>query len=103
MAEEETDLLISAVNYAESLVRPAEDERTLRAAVDAIAALRIRVVAPDATIARNAARNRGLGISLADGFALSTADARDACVASFDGRVRRALPPAGLQLCAALG
>lgn len=103
MAEEEADLLISAVNYAESLVRPAEDEQTLRAAVDAIASLRIRVVAPDATIARNAARNRGLGISLADGFALATAAARDASVASFDKRVRRALLPVGLQLCPALG
>ena len=99
MAEEETDLLISAVNYAEALVRPAEDERALRTAVDAVASLRIRVVAPDATIARNAARHRGLGISLADGFALATAAAHSASVASFDKRVRRALRPAGLHLC----
>jgi predicted nucleic acid-binding protein len=103
LAETDTDLLLSAVNYAESLVRPAEDERTLRAAVDAIASLRIRVVSPDATVARNAAKNRGLGISLADGFALATAAAHDATVASFDKRVRRALRPAGLRLCPALG
>jgi predicted nucleic acid-binding protein len=32
-----TELVICTVNYAEALVRPAEDERTLRAAVDAIA------------------------------------------------------------------
>ncbi len=102
LAEDETDLLLSAVNYAESLVRPAEDERTLRAAVDAIASLRIRVVSPNATVARNAAKNRGLGISLADGFALATAAAHEATVASFDKRVRRALPPAGLELCEAL-
>jgi predicted nucleic acid-binding protein len=99
MAEEEVDLLISAVNYAESLVRPAEDERTLRAAIDAISALRIRIVAPDAAVARAAARYRNLGISLADGFALGTAKAHKATVASFDRRVRRALRPAGLRLC----
>jgi predicted nucleic acid-binding protein len=102
MAEEEMDLLLSSVNYAESLVRPAEDERTLRAAIDAIAALRIRVVAADPAIARDAARNRSLGISLADGFALATAAAHDATFASFDRRVRRALRPAGLNLCPAL-
>lgn len=102
MIEDETDLLISTVNYAEALVRPAEDERALRAAIDAISTLRIRPVAPDALIARNAARNRSLGISLADGFALATAAAHDATVASFDKRVRRALRPAGLRLCSAL-
>lgn len=99
MAEEEVDLLISAVNYAESLVRPAEDERTLRAAIAAISSLRIRIVAPDAAIARAAARYRNLGISLADGFALATAKAHKATVASFDKHVRRALRPAGLRLC----
>ena len=99
LTEDETDLLLSAVNYAESLVRPAESGATLRAAVDAIASLRIRVLAPDAATARNAARLRGLGISLADGFALATASAHRASVASFDKRVRRALRPAGLRLC----
>ncbi|HEY5708332.1 MAG TPA: PIN domain-containing protein [Solirubrobacterales bacterium] len=103
MSEDETDLLLSAVNYAEALVRPAEDEGTLRAAVDAIASLRIRVVGPDAATARSAARFRGLGISLADGFALATAAAHDASVASFDKRVQRALGPAGLLLCESLG
>ncbi len=102
LVEEESDLLLSAVNYAESLVRPAQDERSLRIAIDSIASLQIRVVPPDATIARDAARHRGLGISLADGFALATASARDATVASFDRRVRRALRPAGLRLYAAL-
>jgi predicted nucleic acid-binding protein len=98
-SRDETELLISAVNYAESLVRPAEDEATLRAAVDAIASLGIRVVALEAATARNAARLRGLGISLADGFALATAAANDASVASFDKRVRRALGSADLRLC----
>lgn len=102
MSGREEALVLSAVNYAEALVRPAADERTLRAAVDAIAALRIRIVAPDAIIAREAAKNRGLGISLADGFALATAAANRATIASFDKRVRRALPRAGLELCSAL-
>lgn len=97
-AAREVELLLCTVNYAEALVRPAEDERSLRAAVDAIASLGIRLFAPDPTVARNAARHRGRGISLADGFALATAVARGASVASFDKRVRRALRPAGLRL-----
>lgn len=93
-------LLISVVNYAETLVRPAEDERTLNVAVDALASLGIEPVAPTAAIAVDAARHRGLNISLADGFALATAQARLASVATFDLRVRRALPIVGLELCA---
>jgi EAL domain-containing protein (putative c-di-GMP-specific phosphodiesterase class I) len=99
MAEGETELLFSAVSYAESLVKPAEDETTLRAATDAIASLGMRILAPDAATARDAARLRGLGVSLADGFALAAALLHDASVASFDERVRRALRPAGLGLC----
>lgn len=102
-AAEEYELLLCTVNYAEALVCPAQDERSLRAAVDAIAALGIRLLAPDAKVAREAARHRGHGVSLADGFALATAAARDASVASFDKRVRRVLGPAGLRLCPALG
>lgn len=102
MIEDETELLLSAINYAESLVKPAEAAQSLRTAVNAIAALQIQVVPPDAVIARSAARHRGLGISLADGFALATAGAHDATVASFDKCVRRALRPAGLRLCAPL-
>jgi len=90
-------LLISLINYAETLVRPAEDERTLNAAVDALAALGIEPVAPTTAIAVDAARHRKLNISLADGFALATAKARLASVASFDLRVRRALPEVGLE------
>jgi predicted nucleic acid-binding protein len=96
------ELLLCTVNYAEALVRPAQDQRSLRAAVDAIAALGIRLLAPDAKVAREAAGYRGHGVSLADGFALATAAGRDASVASFDKRVRRALGPAGLELSPAL-
>ena len=84
-------LLLSLVNYAETLVRPAEDEHTLQAALRALRALEIRLVAPTPAIARSAARHRALGISLADGFAVATAQAHAASVASFDRRVRRAL------------
>jgi predicted nucleic acid-binding protein len=83
--------VICTVNYAEALVRPAEDERDLRAAVDAIASLGIRTFSPDAGLARLAARRRTLGVSLADGFAIATAERLDAELASFDRRVRRAL------------
>jgi len=98
-SEDEVELLISSVNYAESLVRPAEDEATLNAAVDAIAALGIQVIAPNMATAKSAARFRGFGVSLADGFALATAAMHRATVGTFDKRVRRALPQANLHLC----
>ena len=101
-AAEDVDLLLCTVNYAEALVRPAEDEASLRAAVDAIAALGIRLLSPDAAVARNAARRRGLGVSLADGFAIATAEHRGADLASFDKHVRRALRPARLRLAPVL-
>jgi predicted nucleic acid-binding protein len=101
-AAEDVELLLCTVNYAESLVRPAGDERTLRAAVEAISSLGIRLLAPDAALARTAARRRGLGVSLADGFALATAERAGADLASFDKRVRRALDSAGLRLSPAL-
>ena len=97
MIDDRTALLVSVVNYAETLVRPAEDENSLRAAVGAIDALGITLVAPTPAIGRDAAGLRSLGISLADGFALATARAHDASVATFDRRVRRALKPAGIQ------
>lgn len=98
LADDGVPLLLSLINYAEMLVRPAEDEHTLQTARDALTVLGIQLVAPTASIAVDAARHRGLSIGLADGFALATAQARDAHVASFDRRVRRALPKIGLQL-----
>jgi predicted nucleic acid-binding protein len=92
MAADGTTLLLSIVNYAEVLVRPAEDEASMRAATAAIDALGIELVAPTRAIARDAARLRGGGgVSLADGFAIATARARQATLASFDRRVRRAV------------
>jgi predicted nucleic acid-binding protein len=66
--------------------------------VDALAALGIELVSPTPAIALDAARHRSLSIGLADGFALATAQARRASVATFDRRVRRALPKVGLEL-----
>jgi len=100
--DHEVPLLLSLINYAETLVRPAGDRRQLRAATTALEALGIRLIAPTAVIARDAARLRGLGISLAGGFALATARAERASVASFDRRVRRALRHEGIDLAPAL-
>jgi len=102
MIDADTELLLSLVNYAETLVKPAETEPTLRAAIGALTALGIRLVAPTASIARDAARHRGLNISLADGFAIATAQARGASLASFDVRVRRALGTTGVELAPGL-
>jgi predicted nucleic acid-binding protein len=95
-------LLLSLVNYAETLVRPAQDDRALRAAVSAIDALGVGLVAPTAPLAREAARLRAHNISLADGFALATARAHGAWLATYDRRVQRALPEAGVELAPAL-
>lgn len=97
MVNEGDDLVLSTINYAEALVRPAEDATTMQLAVDSIAALGIRPVAPTASIARDAARFRSLAISLADGFALATARAHSATLASFDQRVRRAMTEIGVE------
>jgi predicted nucleic acid-binding protein len=91
-------LILSMINYAETLVRPAAEESTLRIAVRAIDALGIELLSPTPAIARDAARLRALNISLADGFALATARARDAGVASFDQRVLRAATAVEIEL-----
>jgi predicted nucleic acid-binding protein len=93
-----TRLFLSVVNYAEALVRPAGDPATLRAAVDAINVLRVELVPPTATIARQAAGFRGSGLSLPDGFALATAGTRHSSLATFDRGVRKAARAAGIPL-----
>jgi toxin FitB len=95
-------LVVSLVNYAEVLVRPAEDDETLRAALKGIEALDVELVAPTRAVALDAARFRALGVSLADGFAMATARARGATLATFDRRVQRALPKAGIELAASV-
>ncbi len=103
LAHDGVSLLLSLVNYAETLVRPAaQDERTLRAAVSAIDAMGVGLVAPTPPLAREAARLRAHNISLADGFALATARAHGAWLATYDRRVQRALGVAGVELAPAL-
>jgi predicted nucleic acid-binding protein len=102
MIADGTRLLLSVVNYAEALVRPAADPATLRAAIDAINVLRVDLVAPTATMVRDAARLRNSGLSLPDGFALATAVARGASLATFDRDLRKAARAAGAPLAAAM-
>jgi len=102
MMADGTPLLLSLINYAETLVRPAEAEDSLRTAMNALGALKLKLIAPTPAITLDAARHRSLNISLADAFALATAQAHHATVATFDHRVRRALPKAGLELTARL-
>jgi predicted nucleic acid-binding protein len=94
---------LSLINYAEALVRPAATEAAMRTAIAAIEALGIEPTPPTPTIARDAARLRAAhNISLADGFALATARAHQAGLATFDKRVRRALRTAGIDLAPGL-
>jgi predicted nucleic acid-binding protein len=103
LAEAGVELRISLINYAEALVRPAEDDATMRTAIAAIEALGIEPTPATPAIAREAAGLRAtVPISLADGFALATARARQASLATFDKRVRRALRPAGVDLAPGL-
>jgi predicted nucleic acid-binding protein len=102
MIADGTPLMLSVINYAETLVRPAADESTLRVAVGAIAALGIELLSPTPAIARDAARLRASNISLADGFALATARARNAVVASFDQHVHSAAKAADIELAPAV-
>ena len=96
-------LELSLVNYAEALVRPAEDERLAQGGDRRNCSFFASgLVAPTPAIARAAARHRSLNVSLADGFAMATAQAHDASLASFDKRVRRALRRARIELCPAL-
>lgn len=98
LLDRKVPLLLSLINYAEAVVRPAEDERALRTAVEAISTLGIELVAPTPSIARDAARYRALNVSLADGFALATAKAHAATLFTYDRRVRRVLPTTGIAL-----
>jgi predicted nucleic acid-binding protein len=98
LARDGTPLMLSVINYAEALVRPAESERALRAAVSAIDAMGVALISPTPPVAREAARLRHANISLADGFALATARAHGAWLATFDRRVRRSLGDAGIEL-----
>lgn len=96
LLDERVALRMSPVNYAEALVRPAQDEELLARAVGALDGLGIEVVAPTAWVARDAARIRAAGISLADAFAIAAARQISGSVASFDRGVRRAAEREGV-------
>ncbi len=98
LTDEGVALHLCAVNYAEALVRPAQETALLERATAAIAGLGIAVLAPDEAVARDAAALRGLSVSLADAFALATARSLDAQVWSFDARVLRAARAVGLEV-----
>ena len=90
MSNENVRLSMSAVNYAEVLVRPSLDDMLHRAAVNAMRKLGIKVVAPGSAVAQAAVRLRARhNISLADCFALATASREDSRLASFDAGVRK--------------
>ena len=93
-----TRLLLSPINYAEALVRPAASADALRTAVDAIKAFGVELVPPTAAVSQSAAGLRHTGISLADSFAVATALSRRASLASFDRAVRRSAKAAGAEL-----
>lgn len=96
--EASTPLALSTINYAEALVRPAADPDALEMAVDAISALGIDVAPPSASIAREAAKICGVGVSLADGFAIATARSLRHAFASFDKRALRAARESGVEI-----
>ena len=100
--EQGTALLLSLVNYTEALVHPAGDPVAFSTATNAIGTLGLELVAPTAHMSRDAAQFRSGGVSLPDAFALATARARDAGIATLDRRVRRAAREAGIELAPGL-
>ena len=84
-------LLVSVVNFSEVLVAPAADQKRLRAAREAVAALGVTVHSPTEAIGVDASRLRSRHpISLPDGYLLATAKHTGATVVSFDRKVMRA-------------
>lgn len=97
--KQETARLTSVVTLTEVLVAPAADQRKLRAAREAIAALGVRVHQPGEAVGVEAARLRSTHpISLPDAYCLATARYADAAVASFDEKVVRAAEREGIVL-----
>jgi len=89
--EHDISRLISVVNLSEVLVAPSADQRRLRSAREAIAALGVAIHQPGEAIGVAAARLRGRQpISLPDAYCLATAKHVSAAVVSFDRKVIRA-------------
>lgn len=95
--ERDDAVLVSVVNLSEVLVAPADDQRRLRAAREAIAALGVSVHRPTEAIGVDASRLRSRHpISLPDGYLLATAKHTGATAVSFDRKVVRAAKAEGI-------
>ena len=92
---------ISVVNLSEVLIAPAADQRRLRVAREAIAALGVSVHSPTEAIGVDAARLRGRHpISLPDAYLLATARQTASSAVSFDRKVVRAATAEGIPVTA---
>jgi predicted nucleic acid-binding protein len=90
-------LLASVVNLSEVLIAPAADQRRLRAAREALAALGVRIHSPTEAVGVDASRVRSRHpISLPDGYLLATAKHTGATAVSFDRKVVRAAEAEGI-------
>jgi predicted nucleic acid-binding protein len=99
--EQDDSVLISVVNLSEVLIAPAADQRRLRAAREAIAALGVRVHSPTEAIGVDAARLRGRHpISLPDAYLLATARQTAGTAVSFDRKIVRAAAAEGIPVAA---
>jgi predicted nucleic acid-binding protein len=94
---EGTSRLVDLVTLTEVLIAPAARPTQLNAAREAIAALGISILTPNAATGADAARLRGEHpISLPDAYALATARHVGGQLVSFDPKVVRAAAEAGL-------
>jgi predicted nucleic acid-binding protein len=89
--DQDATLIVSVVNLSEVLVAPAADQKRLRLAREAVAALGVTIHSPTEAIGVDASRLRSRHpISLPDGYLLATAKHTGATVVSFDRKVVRA-------------
>jgi predicted nucleic acid-binding protein len=89
--DQDTTLIVSVINLSEVLIAPAADQKRLRAAREAVAALGVTIHSPTEAIGVDASRLRSRHpISLPDGYLLATAKHTGATAVSFDRKVVRA-------------
>ncbi len=89
--DQDTTLIVSVINLSEVLIAPAADQKRLRAAREAVAALGVTIHSPTEAIGVDASRLRSRHpISLSDGYLLATAKHTGATAVSFDRKVVRA-------------
>jgi predicted nucleic acid-binding protein len=89
--DQDTTLIVSVINLSEVLIAPAADQKRLRAAREAVAALGVTIHSPTEAIGVDASRLRSRHpISLPDGYLLATAKHTGATAVSFDRKLVRA-------------